>query len=102
MATIVFPADAMSLTGETTHYRYTGGNGDPVLNIFCGACGAPILGHPEGASIRILRASSLDDPGLFAPTKVVFSDGAQPWDHLDAQAPCFAVSGRSLESGANP
>ena len=93
MANIVFPAEAMSLTGKTATYRYTGGSGNPVLSIFCPACGAPIYGHSEGAKIRIIRASGLDDPGLFKPSKVVFSDGAQPWDHLDAQAPCFTESG---------
>ncbi len=98
MANIVFPAEAMSLTGETATYSYTGGSGDPVLNIFCAACGAPICGHPKGASIRVVRASSLDNPGLFKPSKVVYSDSAQPWDPLDALAPQFTKS----EAGLGP
>ena len=89
MANIVFPAEAMSLTGKTTTYRYTGGSGNPVLNIFCPACGTPICGHPEGAGIRIVHVSSLDNPGVFEPSKVVYSDSAQPWDPLDALAPQF-------------
>jgi hypothetical protein len=93
MANIVFPATAVSLTGKTATYRYAGGSGNPVLSVFCPACGAPVYGHPEGAEIRIVRASSLDDPGLFAPTKVVYSDSAQPWDALDANAPRFAETG---------
>lgn len=89
-ANIVFPADAMALSGECATYRYAGGSGKPVVSIFCPACGTPICSYPEDASIRIVRASSLDHPGLFKPRKVVFSDSAQAWDPLDAQAPCFA------------
>ncbi len=92
MASIVFPADAVTLTGETRTYRYAGGSGSPVLNVFCPNCGSPVYGCPEGNGLRAFRASSLDDPKIFAPDAVIYASRAQPWDHPNPALPKFAES----------
>ncbi len=36
-----------------------------------------------------VMAGSLDDPSLFKPTMDIFTDSAQPWDHMDPDLPKF-------------
>lgn len=31
----------------------------------------------------VFHAATLKDPSVFTPQMVVFSDSAQPWDHVD-------------------
>lgn len=81
---MVFPADAVTLTGEVRYFDQTSDGGNVVSRGFCPLCGSPLLnrnaGHPDSLYIH---AATLDDPGLFKPTAVIFSDNAQPWDHMD-------------------
>ncbi len=51
---------------------------------FCGDCGSPLFGNPERRpEMRTVRVGSLDDPSPFRPTHDIFTDSAQPWDHMD-------------------
>lgn len=57
-----------------------------VIRHFCGKCGSSLWGQTEFGLISV-AAGSLDDPGLFKPTKKVFVHDAPVWaripDHLD-------------------
>ena len=44
-------------------------------------------GMPDMVAVR---AASLDDPTLFEPMLVVFTETAQPWDTLDEGLPSFS------------
>ena len=37
-------------------------------------------GHPDSL---YFHAATLDDPGVFKPSTVLFHTAAQPWDHVD-------------------
>jgi hypothetical protein len=51
---------------------------------FCPTWGSPIVFKTSGlADFVFLTAGSLDDPSLFEPDMVVFTDSAQGWDHID-------------------
>jgi hypothetical protein len=38
-----------------------------------------------------VRASSLDDPNVFKPQMVVYTDRAASWDYIDPSLPSFAA-----------
>ena len=74
----------MAITGEPSFFEQTSDSGTVVSRGFCGVCGSPVLnvnsGYPEN---YYFHAATLDDPSIFKPTTVVFSDSAQHWDHID-------------------
>ena len=78
------PADALSISGALRHYDTTAESGNVSTRGFCPICGSPILFKTSGvAGLTFLTAGSLDGPSLFEPGMVVFTDSAQPWDHID-------------------
>jgi hypothetical protein len=78
------PAGALSVSGELRHYDTTAESGNVSTRGFCPICGSPILFKTSGfADLIFLTAGSLDDPNLFEPGMVVFTDSAQSWDHID-------------------
>ena len=62
-------------------YDMEGGSDQPTYSGFCPNCGSPLTRRSTKMSDRIyVHASSLDDPGKYAPEKSIYSDAAQPWD----------------------
>ncbi len=77
-------ANVTELTGNVTYYAQKSDSGNSVQCGFCGTCGSPILKKTSGMPQFIFfHAATLDDPSLFKPEMVVYSDTAQPWDHVD-------------------
>ncbi len=62
-------------------YDMEGGSGQPTYSGFCPNCGSQLTRRSSMMADRIyVHASSLDDPGKYAPEKSLYSDAAQPWD----------------------
>ena len=76
--------DTTTVRGEMTFFERTSDRGNIVSSGFCPICGSPMMNrnaaYPEHLYIN---AATLDDPGLFRPTAVLFKESAQPWDHID-------------------
>lgn len=74
----------LTITGGLKSYDVPADSGATVSHRFCPECGSPILSattrFPESSQIY---AASLDDPSVFKPQKVIYSESAQPWDHVD-------------------
>jgi hypothetical protein len=52
--------------------------------------GSPLFLINEASSgIRLLYASSLDDPSLYKPQRDIYVASAQPWDIMDPNLPKF-------------
>ena len=87
-ALLVVPADGLTIEGPLKYYDRLKTNGNTASHGFCADCGSPVTsmssGHPD---IRLIAAGSLDDPVLFKPQKVIWTEEAQPWDHLDPALP---------------
>lgn len=87
---IMLPKAATSITGELRFYDAPADSGNMVSRGFCPTCGSPVLSHNSGMPDMVaVRAASLDDPSLFEPQLVVFTETAQPWDTLDQVLPSF-------------
>ena len=82
------PANAVNFTGEIKFYTQQADDASSVSRGFCPQCGSPIMGKTTGyKDILFIHAASLDDPALFKPQKVVWSEFGQPWDYVDPDLP---------------
>ncbi len=84
------PEDAIKVTGEVRFFDVPTDSGNISSRGFCPTCGSPVISKSTGfQGLSIVKAGSLDDPGLFKPTMDIFTDSAQPWDHMDPDLPKF-------------
>jgi hypothetical protein len=89
-ATLFFPADAVSISGEFRRYASVGGSGNKVESGFCPQCGSQLFGQPAVMpGLLGVRAGTLDDTSLYKPSANIFVSSAAPWDHLDPSLPSF-------------
>lgn len=87
---VTFQAAEVKLTGQTTAWEAVGDEGTRKVRTFCPTCGAPVsMTFPDIPDVFAVRASSLDDPGLYRPQMVVWAAAAQPWDRVDPALPHF-------------
>lgn len=94
---VLFPEDAVSYDGEMGKFTMTADSGNTVERGFCTKCGAQMFSRtvePKGAPIRV-RAGTLDDPDLMAPTAIIWAASAPAWVELDPKLPQHA---RGLDS----
>ena len=89
---ILFPREAMVLTGELGWYRSDADSGNPMKRGFCPTCGTPIISDaqdpPPGGMIRV-RGGTLDDLSLITPQAVIWTSSAPAWAHIDPNLPHF-------------
>ncbi|MGH1356191.1 MAG: GFA family protein [Thalassovita sp.] len=81
--------------GQPRWFERTADAGHPMRRGFCAECGSPLFlinGASEGA--MVLYAGSLDDPSWYAPSRDIYVQSAQPWDHMDPALPkCETMPG---------
>lgn len=81
---VVVPAATVTIEGEVREYRTRSDSGAATIRGFCPVCGSSLLFRTSSwPEMLFLTAGTLDDPGRFAPTLVVFTAHAQPWDAMD-------------------
>jgi hypothetical protein len=89
-ATLFFPAPAVNVSGEVRVHSYIGNSGKEVRRSFCPNCGSQLFGQPSVmAGLLGIRAGTLDDTSMYAPTVNICTSSAAPWDHLDPSLPNF-------------
>jgi hypothetical protein len=90
ISALVFPADAVSITGEPRYYESLADSGNRVARGFCPVCGCPLFArNAANPGFLAVTAASLDQPERFKPNLVVFTSSGQLWDHLDPALPAF-------------
>ncbi len=79
-----FPSTAVTLTGTTNDHISIADSGTEMHRRFCPACGVHLTAaaatRPE---IIMIRAGTLDDPGIVTPTAAIWMDSAPRWACLD-------------------
>ncbi len=84
-AIMVVSKSAVQVTGEPRYHKVVGSGGKAVERGFCPTCGSQVLAKLERMpDVLGLQAGSLDDPSRYAPAMDIFTDSAQPWDHMQA------------------
>ena len=88
---VLFDEGAVHYSGELTTIRLTADSGNLVERGFCPVCGAQMYSKtvdPAGLPMRV-RAGTLDDPELMAPSAIIWADSAPGWALLDPSLPHF-------------
>lgn len=87
---VLFPEDAVTYSGEVATYGMIADSGNRVVRGFCPHCGAQLYSKtvdPAGIMPMRVRAGTLDDPELMAPTALIWVDSAPSWAPLDPSLP---------------
>lgn len=78
--------DQVTVTGALARWSTKAASGATVSHEFCGTCGSPIFSSTDRfPSSLSVYAAGLDDPSVFSPQAVIFTDEGQPWDHVDPE-----------------
>ena len=89
---IVFPADAVSITGTSKRIARTLGSGVVGYRWTCPECGVWICGDPKldqkrNIERRIMRGGTFDDRSWIKPDLHMWVQSAQPWLRLPNDVP---------------
>jgi hypothetical protein len=82
---VLFPEDAVRYSGDIATFGMIADSGNRVERGFCPECGAQMYSKtvdPAGTMPMRVRAGTLDDPELCAPTAVIWVDSAPSWAPL--------------------
>ena len=81
---MMFDAEVCEVAGDLTYYDVVADSGNTITRGFCSSCGSPIISRLSAyPDIRIVSATSLDDPAAFIPSRVLWHSSAQTWDLID-------------------
>jgi hypothetical protein len=95
-AVIVVPKEAIRIKGDIRYHRLVANSGLGIERGFCPNCGSQILLQAERAPQNLdLHAGSLYDPSIYRPERDIFTESAQPWDHMDPSIAKFATTSSS-------
>lgn len=76
------------LKGDPGWYEKLADKGHPMRRAFCQDCGSPVfLKNGNSPTARVLYAASLDDPGIYKPSRNIYVDSAHAWDIMDGDLP---------------
>ena len=80
--------DSTTIYGDMQFYSHRCDDGHTVNSGFCNKCGNPILNKPSSApQLLFFHAATLDNPAIYKPDSVVYSDFKQAWDIVDPSLP---------------
>ena len=80
--------EAFSLKGEVREYSKTADSGNRIHRFFCPVCACPIYHRRDGLEgLTVIRTSSMDDPELAKPDRVIYTSSKVSWDDIDPQLP---------------
>lgn len=87
---VVMKSDDVTIAGAPVKFDKPADSGNIVSRFFCGVCGCPVYSlNSAMPGMTFLRASSLDDPEVFTPNLIVYSDAAPSWDVMDPEVQSF-------------
>jgi len=88
---MIVAEDNIVVNGELRFFDAPADSGNLVSRGFCPTCGSAVMSRNSGMpGMAFVRASSLDDPEVFAPQIVVFASRAPSWSQPDAKLTAFA------------
>jgi hypothetical protein len=81
---VVFPAEAVTISGELKDFESTADSGNKMHRKFCPTCGVHLFSMAEVRShLLIVRAGTLDDQKDLKLEALIWTSSAPTWAHLD-------------------
>jgi len=86
----VFPAEAVTISGELKDFESTADSGNIMHRKFCPNCGVHLFSMAEiRPHLLVIRAGTLDDHKNLKIDALIWTSSAPAWAHLDAKIPQF-------------
>lgn len=86
----VIPQAEFTVTGQLSEYIRTADSGNQINRRFCPTCGSAIFHTREGLEGKIVvRTSSMDNPEIAQPDRVIYNSSALSWDQFDPDLPAY-------------
>lgn len=83
-ANVLFPSDAIQVSGETRQYVKTADSGNTITRRFCPQCGSQLFADSTGRQgLTVVRLGTLDDPSSIRPSANIWTASAPAWACLD-------------------
>lgn len=80
----IFPAEAVTITGERTQNSYTAASGSTLTHEFCPICGTHVLGRSSARpQFRTIRLGMLNEGHGIRPAAAIWLDEAPDWAVID-------------------
>lgn len=87
---IGMPKTVVKIAGEVSGFDKPADSGNIVTRCFCPVCGAPVYSLNSGMTdFLFVRASSLDNPEIYAPQLTVYTSRAPSWGRIDSGTETF-------------
>ncbi len=85
---LAVPKDALKITGEPKYHEVKADSNNMISRGFCPECGSPLFSKlSANPNMMGINAASLDDPSWYRPAMDIYTDSAQPWDHMNPDLP---------------
>ena len=89
-ANVVFPSEAITITGALGDYTGAADSGNVMHRKFCPICGTPMFSQAEvRPHLIIVRAGTLDDPAQVRPVATIWTESAPHWAAIHPDLPQF-------------
>ena len=90
MSLFAVPESAVEISGEIKGYDIEADSGATVTHHFCPNCGVRIFNASTNMpGVKVIVASTLDDPEFYKPALSVYASRALSWDQPNPAAPAF-------------
>jgi hypothetical protein len=84
----LFRTEDVAVSGPLTDYVCKADSGATMHRRFCTLCGTDVFSESEERpAVIFVRAGSLDDPNLAAPTAIIWPQSAPKWACFDPNLP---------------
>ncbi len=88
---VVFPAEAVTVSGELRDYVSEARSGNRMHRRFCPECGTQVFSAAESRPhLVIVRNGALDDTELLRPSATIWTESAPEWAWIDEALPQHA------------
>lgn len=81
---VIFPSDAIKISGTPGKHEKTADSGNTVTRCFCSNCGSQLFSDSSGRpGLTVVRAGTLDEPSAVKPTTNIWVASAPSWACVD-------------------
>lgn len=81
---VIFPSDAITISGTPGRHDKKADSGNTVTRRFCLTCGSHLFSDSSGRpGLTVVRVGTLDDPSAVQPTTNIWVGSAPNWACVD-------------------
>ncbi|MBV8620856.1 MAG: GFA family protein [Curvibacter sp.] len=90
-ANVLFPSEAIEVTGTPGRFEKAADSGNTVVRRFCPRCGTQLFSDSTGRpGLTVVRIGTLDEPSSVRPSANIWTASAPRWASLDASLEGFS------------